>query len=196
MNIIGKYKNGNYCVTLLADGTKIRETEDDACELISKLCDGGMREAITKLDQCADFSTDLSLTNSKAVLGEAPFERMLKLTNCLIGKNESFTLIAIETLANEGKDLKQFVDEYLSFVLELTKYILFKNISITNIPEYLENSADAMINVKLTTTFDNSLNWFNNLTDKLLEVKNTIKYDTAVKAIIEAYFIQICRMSD
>ena len=166
----------------------------DTCELISKLCDGCMREALTMLDQCADLSNDLSLENTKAVLGEAPFERMLKLTNCLIGHNEQFTLIAIETLAQEGKDLKQFVNEYLSFTLELTKYILFQNIGMTNIPAYLENSADPMISVKATTSFENSLGWFNNLATKLLEVKNAIKYDTSVKAVVEAYFLQICRM--
>jgi DNA polymerase-3 subunit gamma/tau len=166
---------------------------EDTCELISKLCDGCMREALTMLDQCADLSNDLSLENTKAVLGEAPFERMLKLTNCLIGHNEQFTLVAIETLAQEGKDLKQFVNEYLSFTLELTKYILFQNIGATNIPTYLENSADPMISVKATTSFENSLGWFNNLANKLLEVKNAIKYDTSVKAVVEAYMLQICR---
>jgi DNA polymerase-3 subunit gamma/tau len=166
---------------------------EDTCELISKLCGGCMREALTMLDQCADLSNDLSLENTKAVLGEAPFERMLKLTNCLIGHNEQFTLVAIETLAQEGKDLKQFVNEYLSFTLELTKYILFQNISATNIPAYLENSADPMISVRNTTSFENSLGWFNNLANKLLEVKNAIKYDTSVKAVVEAYFLQICR---
>ena len=165
----------------------------ETCELISKLCDGGMRDAITKLDQCADFSTDLSLENSKVVIGEAPFERMLKLTNCLIGSNEQFTIAAIETLALEGKDLKQFIDEYLSFTLELTKYILFKNISVTNIPAYLENSTDSMASVSYTTSFEGSLEWFNKLTDKLLEIKSAIKYDTAVKSIIEAYLLQVCR---
>lgn len=165
----------------------------DTCELISKLCDGGMRDAITKLDQCADFSTDLSLENTKAVIGEAPFERMLKLTNCLIGSNEQFTIAAIETLALEGKDLKQFIDEYLSFTLELTKYILFKNISVTNIPAYLENSTDSMASVSYTTSFDGALEWFNKLTDKLLEIKSAIKYDTAVKSIIEASLLQVCR---
>ena len=166
---------------------------EDTCELISKLCDGCMREALTMLDQCADLSNDLSFENTKAVLGEAPFERMLKLTNCLIGHNEQYTLVAIETLAQEGKDLKQFINEYLSFTLELTKYILFQNISATNIPAYLENSVDPMISVKSTTSFDNSLTWFNNLTNKLLEVKNAIKYDTSVKAVVEAYMLQICR---
>ena len=166
---------------------------EDTCELISKLSNGGMREAITKLDQCADLSADLSLENSKLVLGEAPFERMMKLTNCLIGGNEQFTLAAIETLDQEGRDLKQFIDDYLSFVLELTKYILFKNINITNIPAYLENNADSMISVSYTTSFENALGWFNALTNKLLEVKSMIKYDTSVKAVIEAYLLQVCR---
>lgn len=166
---------------------------DDTCELISKLSNGGMREAITKLDQCADFSTDLSIDNTKFVLGEAPFERMLKLTNCLIGRNEQFTLAAIETLAIEGKDLKQFIDEYLGFVLELTKYILFKNIAVTNIPAYLENSADAMTSVSYTTSFDGALSWFNRLTDKLIEIKNAIRYDNTVKYTVEAYLLQLCR---
>ena len=169
---------------------------EDTCELISKLCDGCMREAITKLDQCADLSTDLSLENTKLVLGEAPFERMLKLTNVLINKQPQYVLMAIETLASEGKDLKQFVNEYLSFTLEMTKYILFKNIGLTNIPAYLENSADPMISVSATVNFDSTpegpLPWFNSLANKLLEVKNTIKYDTNVKAVVEAYFLQIC----
>ena len=169
---------------------------EDTCELISKLCDGCMREAITKLDQCADLSTDLSLENTKLVLGEAPFERMLKLTNVLINKQPQYILMAIETLANEGKDLKQFVNEYLSFTLEMTKYILFKNIGLTNIPAYLENSADPMISVSATVNFDSTpegpLPWFNSLANKLLEVKNAIKYDTNVKAVVEAYMLQIC----
>jgi hypothetical protein len=52
-----------------------------------------------------------------------------------------------------------------------------------------------MISVKSTTSFENSLGWFNNLANKLLEVKNAIKYDTSVKAVVEAYFLQICRVN-
>ena len=166
---------------------------EDTCELISKLCDGCMREALTMLDQCADLSNDLCLENTKIVLGEAPFERMLKLTNFLVSQNEQYTLAAIEMLASEGRDLKQFVNDYLSFTLELTKYILFKNIVATNIPAYLENSADSITSVSYTTSFDGALGWFNYLTDKLLEVKSAIKYDTSVKALIEGYLLQVCR---
>ena len=165
---------------------------EDTCELISKLCDGCMREALTMLDQCADLSNDLSLENTKAVLGDSPFERMLKLTNCLIQGNTTAVLSCIEILAAEGKDLKQFVNEYLSFTLELTKYSLFGSMAATNIPAYLENTSDPMTSVNATcTSMNNIVNWFNYLTTKLLEIKNAIKYDTSVKAIVEAYLVQV-----
>ena len=165
---------------------------ENTCELISKLCDGCMREALTMLDQCADLSNDLSLDNTKEVLGEAPFERMLKLTSFLASGNEAAIIAAVETLAAEGRDLKQFVNDYLSFTLELTKYILFKNMAATNIPAYLETTADGVC-VSAITAFDGALGWLNYLADKLLEIKNAIKYDTSIKAVVEAYLIQVCR---
>jgi DNA polymerase-3 subunit gamma/tau len=166
---------------------------ENTCDLISKLCNGSMRDAITRLDQCADLSTDLSLTNTKQVLGESPFERMLKLTNYLVSHNEQFTIVAIETLDAEGKDLKQFIDEYLGFVLDLTKYLLFKNIALTNIPAYLEDSADSQVSVKYLTSLEGILPWLNALAGKLLDIKQAIKYDTTVKFTIEASMLQMCR---
>lgn len=166
---------------------------EDTCELISKLCDGCMREALTMLDQCADLSNDLSLENTKAILGDAPFERMLKLTNFLITSNDAAVLGAVETLAAEGRDLKQFVNDYLSFILELTKYSLFKSMAATSIPAYLETTADQMTSVSYITSFDGAINWFNYLASKLLEIKSAIKYDTSVKSVVEAYLLQVCR---
>lgn len=50
MRLIGRYKNGNYMVTIFSDGTKVRETEEDSflpafaenCDVkITDKCDGG-----------------------------------------------------------------------------------------------------------------------------------------------------------
>lgn len=163
---------------------------EDTCELICKLCNGGMRDAIAMLEQCADFSNNLCLENTKVILGESPFERMLKLTNCLLSGREDYTIMAIETLANEGRDLKQFVDDYLNFILELIKYILFKNINFTNIPAYLENSEDPMTNISNIANVTGAVAYFNSLTEALLELKTVVKYDTSIKATIEAYLIK------
>lgn len=53
MNIIGKYKNGNYVVTLLSDGTKIRETNDN--EFIPSFSEGIDMKITDKCDGGCPF---------------------------------------------------------------------------------------------------------------------------------------------
>lgn len=165
----------------------------ETCDLISKICQGCMRDAITMLDQCSDFSEDLCLENSKQILGNVSAEVMMKLTNFLLDGNEEKMFAVIESLFQEGVDLKQFMSNYLEFVLDLCKYIIFQTIGVTNIPEYLETVQDQYTNLRYTVGFENSLVWFNKLADKVLDIKNAIKYDTSYKTTIEAYLIRICR---
>ena len=61
---------------------------------------------------------------------------MFRLTVALQDKQEDQVLEIIEKLYNSGNDLKTFVNSYLEFILDLTKYILFKNMQLTNIPTY------------------------------------------------------------
>ena len=56
------------------------------CDLLSKSSHGCMRDAIMKLDQCADLSTDLSLDIVKPVLGSLSYEAMFNLTWALQDK--------------------------------------------------------------------------------------------------------------
>lgn len=165
----------------------------DTCDLISKICNGCMRDAITLLDQCADLSKDLSIDNTKDILGDVSFETMFKLTNALIDSKEGEVFAIIEHLSASGCDLKQFINIYLRFVLDLTKYIIFKDIKVTTIPAYLETIQDTSINIRYTTAIENNLNWFNKLSDRILEIKTAIKYDTSYKSTIEAYLLKTCR---
>ena len=165
----------------------------ETCDLISKTCQGCMRDAITMLEQCAELSEDLCLENSKQILGNVSAEVMMKLTNFLLDGNEEKMFAVIESLAQEGVDLKQFMSNYLEFVLDLCKYIIFQTIGVTNIPEYLETVQDQYTNLRYTVGFENSLVWFNKLADKILDINNAIKYDTSSKTTVEAYLIRICR---
>ena len=164
---------------------------EETCDLISKISDGCMRDAITTLDQCADYSHDLSLENTKMILGDVGAEVMLNLTNFIIDGNEAKVLETIETLYNSGHDLKHFISSYLDFILDLTKYILFKNLSITAIPEYLENAVQYTTNLGAGPA--DSIKWFNNFTDHLLQLKLTIRTDLSYKSTIEAYLLKACR---
>ncbi len=161
------------------------------CDILSKTSHGCMRDAIMKLDQCADLSTDLSLAIVKPVLGVLSYEAMFNLTWALQDKNEAQVLQIINTLYNNGKDLKSFIETYLEFILDLTRYALVKNIEYTTIPTYLATEANPV--VQQTVEFPDIRNWLNDLTDLLLKIKLETKYDSFYKSTIEAFFIRFCR---
>ena len=140
-----------------------------------------------KLEQCSNYSKDLSQENAKLILTDISYEAMFRLTVALQDKQEDQVLEIIEKLYNSGNDLKAFINSYLEFILDLTKYILFKNMRLTNIPTYLEPA------IKQTIQINDSLNWFKAFTDLLLNIKTEIKYDTSYKSTIEAYLLRACR---
>lgn len=161
------------------------------CDLISKTSKGCMREAITKLDQCADYSSDLDISNTKLVLSDLSYEPLFKLTWALQEKNEAGILEIIDKLYNEGVDLKNFIEIYLEFVIELTKFCLFKNIEATNIPSYLATKENPVI--QKTVDIQDNAKWFNGLVDLLLEIKTNIRTDLNHVTTIKAYLLRACR---
>lgn len=162
------------------------------CDFLSKICEGSMRTAIAYLEQCADYSVDLSMNNVKAVLGEFSYEVAIDLTNNLVDGNEANVLTIIDNLAASGTDIKQFINFYIGFCIDVVKYILFKSISVTNLPEYLEK-ASGTTSISYMINIDNACEWFNKLTDMLLVIKSEIKNDISCKNTVEAFFIKICR---
>lgn len=160
----------------------------ESTSYIAKIADGCAREAITLLDKCADYSNDLSLNNILNVLGYQSYNEMIKLANLMLDGNEAEVINIVENIYNNGNDLKLFIDQYINFILDIDKYILFKNFNLLKIPSTLENE---LINL---TAFDNPANYYNYVLNKLLELKNQIKTDTDIKSTIEINFLRITRM--
>ena len=160
---------------------------EKACDFIAKTSNGCMRDAIMKLDQCANFSTDLDMENVKQILNDISYEAMFKLTVALQDKKEADILNIVDKLYANGVDLRNFINRYLEFSLDLTKYILFKNVQLTNIPEYLEPAIQSVIQIP------DSLNWFKKFVDLLLAIKPEIRWDTSYKSTIEAYLLRECK---
>ena len=170
---------------------------DESCNYISRLSLGGMRDAIALLDKCSKYSTDLDIKNVLAVTGNLSYDVYLELTNSIIDKDEGSALKILTYVYNSGADLKVFVDQYLDFVLDLTKYCLFKTVAVTKLPSYLEEvrTADGLSSrcIKYATGFENNVDTFNKLTDKLLDLKSKLRYETFVQTTVEASFINILR---
>lgn len=168
----------------------------NTCELISKLSNGCMRDALTMLDQCSDLTIDLSIEKTKQLLGDISYEVMLKLTSFIKNKDEAKIFAVIESLYSSGVDLKQFISLYLDFSLDLAKYLIFNAIEATALPSYLIDNIGASISLKAVIQEIPSIQWLNNLIDKLLSLKVLIKLENDPKSTIEAYLIQFCRTEE
>lgn len=160
---------------------------EESIDYISKISSGGMRDALAMLDKCSGYSSDLSINNVLEALGNYSYQSFFDLTNAIIDGNEPIVINLINSFYNSGNDLKLFVEQYLNFVLDLAKYCLFKDLSVTMIPLSMEDK------VKYTTAIENNRHYFNSLTDKILNIKNTIRYDSNMKTTIEIMLLQLCR---
>lgn len=160
---------------------------EEACDYIAKLSEGGVRTAISYLEKCSHYSTDLSINNVLACLGNFSYESFFNLTNYLIDGDEGKVLNMLTDFYNSGNDLKLFIEQYLDFVLDLTKYCIFQDMDQLKIPISLTKA------VQYTTNIEDNLKYYNLLVDKVLAIKNAIKYDVNNRTTIEVMFINICR---
>lgn len=159
---------------------------DDAINYIARLADGSMRQAISYLDMCKDYSTMINMQNVLACLGDYSYDTFFNLTNYIIDANKPYILKTIDNLHNNGIDLKLFIANYVKFVLQLTKFIIFNDIAATDIPEYYLDK------VKYTVGIQDNLKWFNAFIDKLLNIKLSIKNDLDIKTTIEILLLECC----
>lgn len=150
----------------------------NALEYIAKLANGGMRDAITMLDKCLDYSADITLDNVVKALGVADYETMDKLYNALVNHNENEIISIVEQVNSSGKSLKTFIRNFIDFVLDIEKYLITKRLDFITIPSnYVENKS----------------NYSRDLLRGLLNLNNDIKWDSSPKALIEATLLDIAR---
>lgn len=167
------------------------ENYEDTCDFLSKLADGGMRNAIGYLEQCSDYSHDLSLENAKKVLGGLSYETAFRLTWALKEGNVRGVLGIVDSMYAEGQDLKHFMDWYLSFALDLEKYALFRSIEATDIPAYLAAEGNEV--VQYTVKDEDSLQFLGKLVEEVLKIRQAIKNDLSYKATISAMLTRFAR---
>lgn len=157
----------------------------DAIEYIAKIADGGMRDAITLLDKCLAYSTELTIENVVAALGSADYDLMLHFTDSLVAGNAKEMIEQIEQLHNQGKDLRLFTRSYTTFVLDLCKYDVTGSLEYTQLPNYYSEILGAK-------TVGNYYNVCRDLLKLLLGLTSDVKWDTNPKALIEANLYRFC----
>lgn len=161
---------------------------EESTDYIAKISDGGMRDAISTLEKCAGYSTDLNINNVLEALGNYSYDTFFSLINNVIDGKDIEVLKLLDNFYRSGNDLKLFIDMFLSFCLDVSKYIIFKSTDMIKIPSSMEDS------LKNATNFDDSLKYYMYIVNQLLDLKNMLKNDNNVRTTIEVMFLKMVRM--
>lgn len=167
------------------------ETEDNvlpidghAIEYIAKIANGGMRDAINIMATCLSYETGLGIDDVTRILGKTSYDSFFSIMNGILSKSPDLIVEEIEQMHIDGKDLRQFVKEFMEFVVDLNKIKIIGNYEYVTIPEtYHERVKGGMNFIK-----ENDINlskWF----EKLAYLNNAIRYDSNPKVLIVGEFL-------
>ena len=113
---------------------------EDAAGLIARLSDGGMRDALSLLDQCVAFDDDITLDVVSSASGIAGREYLFDILDRIAQKDAAEALRIVDRLYDMSKDLKVLCSELL---MQMRNVMLVKTIDgsqelITCLPEEFE----------------------------------------------------------
>ena len=110
--------------------------EDSALFLIARKADGGMRDALSLLDQVIAFS-DAGITEDAVqnLLGLIPRDVYFDLTQAIVAQDGARALEIVDELAREGSDLGEFVAGLMAHFRHLLIACAAGDLTDENLPE-------------------------------------------------------------
>jgi DNA polymerase-3 subunit gamma/tau len=96
---------------------------DEAAFLIAKLADGGMRDALSLLDQCMAFSEDITAETVSMAAGIAGRDHVFGIITSITEQAPSKAITAIDELYAASKDMSRLCEE---IIFQLRNIMLIK----------------------------------------------------------------------
>jgi len=160
--------------------------EQAALDYLAKIADGGMRDAISLLDKCLSYNENLTVRSVTEALGVIDYEFLFDLVDDILGGNEQQAVKKLERIYREGKDLKQFLKNFVSLLLDIRKY----NILGAGSSSYLQ-VPDLYYQIEYYDKKDIDIR---QLLPKAVNLQNLIKYENNPKMLIEISMLAWCEM--
>ena len=164
------------------------EAEEKAIRYVAKVADGSMRDALSLLDQCLAFHFGESLTYDKVlkVLGAVDTETFDRMFGLLLNGNVMGLLGLVEEIVLEGKELGQFVSDYIWFL---------RNLLILKASEGSGDLVDVQSELLPLMVRDSTLMSEQELVRQirvLSDLASQLKYSTQKRVITEITLVKLC----
>lgn len=159
----------------------IEIADSRALSYITKLSNGGMRDAITMLDICSSYSNKLTLETVECALNTVSYDTLFKALDAILYNDERDNIFKfVDSIEKAGTDLKWFFKQFFEFTVDLSAYMLHHDFDLVHIPDnYLD-----------------TINSYGDIRDQVIKIMrilkqlcNDLKYEQNPKPIILATFI-------
>lgn len=130
-------------LAMVAAGSGI-EADADALRLIAIQAEGGMRDALSLLDQCGVMAKRVTVATVREVLGIVGREALHELTGTIGRRQLPQALATLNLLLEQGKDVKQVLTELIEYLRALVLYLAvpdYEEIYLTDTKEALAELA-------------------------------------------------------
>lgn len=161
--------------------------EDNAIGLIARISEGGMRDAISLLDQCITIgNTTITHKDVIEISGLSATEAVNRFAGAIVDKNAPVALNAIKEAMDQGRDLKPFCNQ---LILWFRNLMLFKNgrtaLNLIDLSdEELEPIKEASNKIDLERTL--------NVVKELSETEGQLKWAENPRIIMEVTAVKLC----
>lgn len=116
-----------------------------ALKLVAKAAEGGMRDALSILDQVISYSVDNQVTTQNALLvtGSVTKEHLTQYLNYVSAQQTNEALALVHEILAEGKEPKRFIEELIEYCRDLLLY--------NQAPEMVEENQLGMVDEAFKT---------------------------------------------
>ncbi|MDQ0485122.1 DNA polymerase III subunit gamma/tau [Guptibacillus hwajinpoensis] len=163
------------------------QVEEDALFQVARAADGGMRDALSILDQAISYSeANVVLDDVLAVTGSVSQKMISKIAMAFYNKDVAEALNAVEELMDHGKDAARFIEDLIYYYRDLLLYQ-----TAPQLEEVVER-------VKIDETFQELGNncakeWIYAVIETLNRSQQEMKWTNHPRIFLELALVQICQ---
>ncbi|HWO95768.1 MAG TPA: DNA polymerase III subunit gamma/tau [Bacillus sp. (in: firmicutes)] len=163
------------------------ETEEDALYAVAKAAEGGMRDALSLLDQAISYSEEVvTLEDVLSITGAVSQEFLFRAARAIYEQEVVMALDAVDQLIRNGKEPVRFVEDLIFYYRDLLLYQ-----SGGRNPELLER---AVINDDFKQLSENvSSEFIHEVIRKLNHTQQEMKWTNHPRVLLEVALVKLCQ---
>lgn len=158
------------------------DIEEDAIKKIATLAKGGLRDAISILDQVSNYSEKITLENILEVTSSISEDSILEFYKYLLQGDVTKSLLMYNDFVAQAKDTKLLLNDLINITRDI---VVYKNLNNTSYTNY---------NVKIIEDVvkDVPFDYFYKIIEYLSQTEQYIRFSTEYMSYMQICIVKIC----